>query len=135
MLKGLTEKAQASPEIADEYKTALSGYHTIDPIIDGLQKEVGQARAGMSGHAGGHGFLPRLIRSLPGQNNPGTNLGTAAVATAISPHLGPLMALPTLTNPAVQSKAASALANNLPGIRQGATQEMLDFLQSKYGQK
>lgn len=133
MLKGLTEKAQESPQLAQEYKDALGGYHTIDPVIEGLQKAVGAERAGTGGHAAGHGFLPRLIRSLPGQSNPATNLGTAALATAFSPHLGPLMALPTLTNPAIQSKAFSAIGRNLPGITQGMTQEMIDYLESKYG--
>lgn len=133
MLKNLTQKASDNPNLPNEYKTALASYHTIDPIIEGLQKEVGQLRGGFSGHGGGHGFIPKLIRSLPGQNNPAINLATAAAATAFSPHLGPIMALPTLTNPAVQSRAASAIANKLPGIGQGMTQEVLDYLQSKYG--
>lgn len=133
MLKNLTEKAQSNPELAQEYKDALSSYHRMDPIVEGLSEAVGRERAGIAGHGAGHGFLPRIIRSLPGQHDPAINLGTAAAATMVAPHLGPVMALPTLTNPAVQSKAASAIANNLPGIRQGATQELLDFLESKYG--
>lgn len=135
MLSNLTKKAQTNPALPDEYKQALAGYHTIDPVIEGLQKAVGAERAGTGGHAAGHGFLPRLIRSLPGQHNPGTNLATAALATMVSPHLGPLMALPTLTNPAIQSKAFSALGRNLPGIQQGATQELIDLLESKYGKR
>ncbi len=132
MLRGLTEKAQSNPNLPNEYKQALSGYHTIDPVIEGLQKAVGAERAGVAGHAAGHGFLPRIIRSLPGQSNPAVNLGTAALATMVSPHLGPLMALPTLTNPAIQSKAFSAAAKALPGIQQAATQEVTDFLTSRY---
>ncbi len=135
MLTNLTKKAQENPDLPNEYKQALAGYHTIDPVIEGLQKAVGAERAGTGGHAAGHGFLPRLIRSLPGQNNPGTNLATAGLATMISPHLGPLMALPTLTNPAIQSKAFSAAARQLPGIKQGASQELTDFLESKFGRK
>ena len=135
MLKNMTEKAKANPNLPAEYKQALAGYHTIHPVIEGLQKAVGAERAGVGGHAAGHGFLPRLIRSLPGQSNPAVNLGTAALATAVSPHLGPLMALPTLTNPAIQSKVFGGAAKAIPGATKTIMPELNDYLTSKFGEK
>lgn len=138
MLVDMTKKAQADPNLPAEYKKALAGYHTIDPVIEGLQKAVGAERAGVAGHGAGHGFLPRLIRSLPGQHDPAINLGTAALATAFSPHLGPLMALPTLTNPAIQSKVFSGMAKTLPMATNAipsVNQMVSDYLKKKYGGK
>lgn len=135
LLQKITDQAKNNPGLTDEYRQALSDYHSIDPVIEGLEKAVGKERAGEMGHGAGHGFLPRLIRSLPGQSNPAINLATAAGATMISPHIGPLMALPTLTNPAIQSKVASTLAQNLPKIEKMTQQELIDYLTSKFGKK
>lgn len=132
MLQNLTKRAQDNPNLPSEYKEALLNYHHIDPIVEGLSGFVGRERAGVSGHGLGHGFLAKIIRSLPGQSNPGINLATAAGMTAVAPHLGPIMALPTLTNPAVQSNFFSGVASKLPGIQQGATQEVTDFLTSRF---
>lgn len=135
MLKTMADRAQGNPGLPQEYKQALMQYHQIDPIVEGFKTEVGLERAGKAGHSVGHGFIPRIIRSLPGQNNPTVNLGTAAAATMVAPHLGPIMALPTLINPAVQSKAAAGIAKALPGLQQGASDAIENYLASKFAEQ
>lgn len=138
MLMDVTKKAQSDPNLPEAYKKALSGYHTIDPVIESLQKAVGAERAGVAGHGAGHGFLSRIIQSLPGQHNPAINLGTAALATAISPHLGPVMALPTLTNPAIQSKVFSGMSKAVPATAKAIptiNQLVSDYLSKKFANK
>lgn len=130
MLKGIAKDAQSNAGLSSEYKDALQGYHQIQPVIKGLTKMAGRESAGSHG---GHGLVG-LIRSLPGQNNPAINIPTALALTAAGhPHLGIAASLPTILNPAVRSDVAQAAANNLPKIRQGMNQELIDFLSQRYG--
>jgi hypothetical protein len=118
MLKNISQDAQLNPNVSAEYKQALQQYHQIGDVVDGLEGMAAQERAGGQPHGGGaHGFA-RIIKSLPGQGNPAINLPTAAaVSTFLHPAAGMAVALPTLTNPAVRSMAATGIAKALPAVQ------------------
>lgn len=135
MLTDMTKRAQDLPSLPMEYKKALAGYHTIDPVIEGIQKAVGAERAGTGGHAVGHGPFMKFLRSIPGQSNPKVNLATATALFPFHPALSLMAAMPTVMNPAIQSKGFSTIAKSLPNIKQGLTQEMIDFINSQVRKK
>lgn len=140
MLNNLTKRAEVNPNLPNTYKQALADYHTLDPIVEGLSHLVGRERAGISASIPKTGgFLHRLVATFPGQENPMINLPTAALASTISPHFGPLLAIPTLTNPALQSKFASGMAKGIealpPNSPQVVNQMIHDYLINLYQKK
>lgn len=69
-----------------------------------------------------------LIKRLPG---PVRAFAGPALAVAGHPYLGAAAALPELTNPALQSQAASGIAKVLPA----GEQALRDFIERKMGKK
>lgn len=126
MLKSIVDKAQNS-NLAPEYKSALAGYSQMQPIETALEKSVNSEFKGGAG-MGVRGMIG-LVKKLPGPIR--AVVGPAAAALG-HPYIGAMAALPELTSPVLQSKAASALSKGLPGIEQGATQEVTDFLTSRF---
>jgi hypothetical protein len=116
MMKSIAQDAQVNPTLPGAYKEALGNYRKIGDVVDGLQNMVAQERAGGQPHGGGAHGLARIIKSLPGQENPAINLPTAALASMIHPAAGLAVALPTLTNPAVRSMTAQAAAKAAPAV-------------------
>lgn len=130
MLKGIADKAHGNVNMPEEYKQALAGYSQMHPIVSGMEKAVDAELRGGGGH-GGHGLIG-LIKKMPGPLRAG--IGAAGALTG-HPHYALAAALPEITNPALQSQAAGAMARNLPTARQGLTQELSNFLSSKYANK
>lgn len=131
MLKGIADKAQDNPTLGADYKQALAGYSRMQPIESGLEKTVDSQLRGGGAGMGARGLVG-LIKKMPGPVR--AVAGPAAVAMG-HPVIGLAAALPELMNPALQSKAATAMAPLMPGIKQGATQEFGDYLESKYGKR
>lgn len=129
MLKSIADKAQDNPKLGDEYKAALAGYSRMQPIESGLEKSVDADLRGAGQGMGVRGMVG-LLRKVPGPIR--AVVGPMALATG-HPYIAGAAALPELMNPAVQSKAASMAAKALPTAKQAATQELMDYLQSKYG--
>lgn len=125
MLKSIAENAQDS-NLAPEYKEALSGYSKMQPIEESLEKAVSSEYKGGAG-MGVRGMIG-LIKRLPG---PVRAFAGPALAVAGHPYLGAAAALPELTNPALQSQAASGIAKVLPA----GEQALRDFIERKMGKK
>lgn len=122
MLKDIADKAQNS-NLATEYKQALAGYSQMQPIESALEKSVNSEFQGGAG-MGVRGMVG-LIKKMPAPAR--AIAGPAAVAMG-HPLLGLAAALPELTNPALQSKAASGMANlagKLPELTPQAINQML----------
>jgi len=133
MLKSIAEKAQDS-NLAPEYKQALLGYSTMQPIESALEKVVssdfkGGAGMGVRGAIGLIKKLPGAVRAIAGP----------AAAMMGHPFLGAAAALPELTNPAIQSKVASGMANvakKLPiSPTQSINQMIHDYLINQFQKK
>lgn len=127
MLSGIAQKAHENENMPAEYKTALAGYSKMHPVVSGLEKAVDAELRG-GGHGSGHGIIG-LIKKMPGPLR--TAIGAAGLATG-HPHYAMAAALPEMMNPALHSQAFGAMARNAPALRQGLTQELSDFLSSKY---
>ena len=131
MLKSIAAKAQENPNLGNEYKAALAGYSKMQPIESGLEKAVDAEMRGSGTGIGARG-LAGLVRKLPGPVR--AVAGPAAIAMG-HPIVGLAAALPEIMNPALQSKAATAMAGVAPRIGQGVNQQLIDFLSSKYANK
>lgn len=131
MLKNIAEKAQANPNLGDEYKQALAGYSRMQPIESGLQKAVDAELRGEGAGMGVRGLVG-AVRKLPGTAR--AIVGTGAALTG-HPYIAGAAALPEIMNPAIQSKVASGAANFMPKIHQGLTQEIMDYVNHKNSQQ
>lgn len=118
-----------SPE---DYQNVMKGYSNSADITDGLQRQLGTARAGGSNRSGMIG-MRRIIGSIPGMDNPAIGLPTGAgIAATGHPLLGAMVGINSLSNPAKLSalaggassalaKGAQGLSNVAPGAANGAT--------------
>ena len=112
----------------EEYQDALKGYSRSYDIKNGLTKQLGQERAGTGG-TGGFGMMG-AVRRLPGPLRAIAGIGGALTGHPIIPVAA---ALPELTNPAVHSAVLRGMANAAPKVQQGMSQELTDYLTSKFG--
>lgn len=134
MLKGIADKAQADPSLGPQYKEALAGYSQMTPIVDNLKTAANAELSGKGAGMGVRGMIG-LIRQMPASAR--AAIGATALATG-HPYIAGMAAIPELTNKAIQSNAAGALANTIPAIQQGAPiaaadiANLIDQLRKKY---
>lgn len=134
MLKGIADKAQANPNMPQEYKAALAGYSKTQPIESGLEKAVGSEASGANGRSA-RGPIG-IIRQLPGPIRAAIGAGAALTG---HPYIATAAAIPEILNPAIQSKVlggAAKLSGAVgPEVTNGSTQAIRDFLTSRLGVK
>lgn len=130
MLKDIADQSQSNPNLGQEYKEALSGYSQMQPLESSLEKSVNSEFRGGSGM--GVRGLAGLVKKLPGPVR--AVAGPAAVAMG-HPIVGLAAALPELTDAALQSKAASGIANaarNAPSNPGAISNLVNDYLKKHF---
>jgi len=102
----------------DQFKSAMKGYSQSSDIVDGIQKQLGTLRSGSGGAGGGMG-VGKLIRQLPGMQNPMIGVPTgAALMGAGKTFTGAMVAGQALNNPAFKAQAATGISGVLDSAAQ-----------------
>lgn len=106
----------------DEFKNIMKGYSQTSDIVDGLQKQLGQNRAGSGGGSTGIG-LRGMVRQIPGMKNPAIAVPAgAAIAAAGHPYLGAMAATGSIAgSPGALSGLAGAASKGLSAAASGAS--------------
>lgn len=130
MLKSIADKSQDNPNLGAEYKEALKNYSRMQPIETGLERAVDEEMRGGAG-MGARGMLG-LIRKLPGPARTAAGILGAAMGHPMVPLVA---ALPELMNPAIQSKAARAVAPLAGNITGGVNQAVHNYLINQFQKK
>lgn len=120
---------QTSPK---EYQEAMTDYGNLLDMHHGLYNQLQKEQA--SGiQAKGFGMAGKMAGML-GQN-PLVNVGLATAMAPVHPFMAAGALTPILMNPQAMQATARGIGAGIPKATQGISQELIDYLTSKYGNK
>lgn len=129
--KEISDAMESLAKDHPEYPELKKNYETLMTMRDGLERNL-QSEQATGGQTKGIGMMGRMGGAITGGNVPAT-LGASALLAPVHPLWAASLASTIAMNPGAMQSAARTAAKMAPKAIGGATQELNDYLTSKYG--